>query len=150
MKSLSVSMPALTLPTITPIPLASKVVSKLRPSLDTSVTNVLNVGLSGSICFFMAFIATRTSLRNSISSLLSTIPDENTSPILDNADLILSRTPLRVLFASAACSPNASCIALENISNETWPLLTISLTSSSVLPRLVARVAAALRPWYES
>ena len=70
----------------------------------------------------------------------------NLAPILPKAALIFDIAPWKVLFASFACSPNASSIASANCLKLIWPLLTILFTSSSVVCKAFASTADALRP----
>ena len=72
------------------------------------------------------------------------------APILDKAAFMLDKAPLNVLFASFACSPNALSIAAANVAKSILPLVVISRTSASVIPRYFANVAAAFIPLLES
>ena len=71
-------------------------------------------------------------------------------PIRAMAAFRFIKEPVYVSLAFVACSPNASFIASENISNETLPSVTICRISASVLPKCLAIVAEALMPRAES
>ena len=119
--------------------------------LITLVANFVKVDAIGPITFFISLTFSRKVLKNLTRGPFSTSNgDTNSAPILANAALTFDMAPVKVELAFAACSPKALSMASANISKDILPLDTMSLTSDSVLPRCVAKVAAAFMPRFDS